>query len=160
MQNFSREEINYNNFVVVARRVDWFAARFAKHWSCDSSSKLPNWIESLLTWLICWTSCQAVQPHLRKCFDAIALLDFVKMQIGGDGKTTTPSSGEIIVTNDINAMVSPEGESVCLGKGLKGELVEGSSVCVDFKRFRERMFANKMRSILVDSALSFDAWID
>uniref|UniRef100_F7E4I9 Dynein axonemal heavy chain 6 n=1 Tax=Ornithorhynchus anatinus TaxID=9258 RepID=F7E4I9_ORNAN len=43
---------------------------------------------------------QAVQPHLRKCFDAIAKLEFV-------------------FTNDILAMLSPEGEKVSLGKGLK-----------------------------------------
>ncbi|EGD81584.1 dynein heavy chain 6 [Salpingoeca rosetta] len=47
---------------------------------------------------------QAVQPHLRKCFDAIQKLEF-----GEDGKTA----------NDIYAMISPEGERVALGKGLK-----------------------------------------
>uniref|UniRef100_A0A8C2B7Q0 Dynein, axonemal, heavy chain 6 n=1 Tax=Cyprinus carpio TaxID=7962 RepID=A0A8C2B7Q0_CYPCA len=43
---------------------------------------------------------QAVQPHLRKCFD------------GETGE-------KIQYTNDILAMVSPEGEKVALGKGLK-----------------------------------------
>uniref|UniRef100_A0A803SX01 Dynein axonemal heavy chain 6 n=1 Tax=Anolis carolinensis TaxID=28377 RepID=A0A803SX01_ANOCA len=43
---------------------------------------------------------QAVQPHLRKCFDSISKLEFV-------------------LTNDILAMLSPEGEKVNLGKGLK-----------------------------------------
>ncbi|KAM9330540.1 dynein axonemal heavy chain 6 [Gastrophryne carolinensis] len=54
---------------------------------------------------------QAVQPHLRKCFDAIAKLDFA----------TAPSDGdqEKVFTNDILAMLSPEGERVSLGKGLK-----------------------------------------
>jgi len=47
---------------------------------------------------------QAVQPHMRKCFDAIQKLEF-----GADGKTA----------NDILAMISPEGEKVSLGKGLK-----------------------------------------
>ncbi|CAN0509547.1 unnamed protein product, partial [Ectocarpus sp. 12 AP-2014] len=45
----------------------------------------------------------AVQPHLRKCFDAVHSLDF------GDG----PGS------NTINAMVSREGESLTLGPNLK-----------------------------------------
>ncbi|KAG8454285.1 hypothetical protein GDO86_000797 [Hymenochirus boettgeri] len=54
---------------------------------------------------------QAVQPHLRKCFDAIAKLEFA----------ISPGEGEqeVIFTNDILAMLSPEGESVNLGKGLK-----------------------------------------
>ena len=47
---------------------------------------------------------QAVQPHMRKCFDAIQKLEF-----GAEGKTA----------NDILAMISPEGERVSLGKGLK-----------------------------------------
>uniref|UniRef100_A0A9J7X309 Dynein, axonemal, heavy chain 6 n=1 Tax=Cyprinus carpio carpio TaxID=630221 RepID=A0A9J7X309_CYPCA len=43
---------------------------------------------------------QAVQPHLRKCFDAISQLEFGLLTPG-------------------EAMVSPEGEKVALGKGLK-----------------------------------------
>eukprot|EP00049_Salpingoeca_infusionum_P016632 m.342064 g.342064 ORF g.342064 m.342064 type:complete len:4133 (+) comp16119_c0_seq2:317-12715(+) len=46
----------------------------------------------------------AVQPHMRKCFDAIQRLEF-----GPEGKTA----------NDIHAMIAPEGERVALGKGLK-----------------------------------------
>jgi dynein heavy chain len=45
---------------------------------------------------------RAVQPHLRKCFDCIQALTF-----GENGSI------------DILAMVSPEGESVSLGKNLK-----------------------------------------
>lgn len=50
---------------------------------------------------------QAVQPHLRKCFDAIARLEFA---------TAAPSDGdqEKVFTNDILAMLSPEGERVRL----------------------------------------------
>ncbi|KAJ8313399.1 hypothetical protein KUTeg_009027 [Tegillarca granosa] len=54
----------------------------------------------------------AVQPHLRKCFDAIAKLEF---------GIQTPANGEeeVQYSNDILAMLSPEGEKVGLGKGLK-----------------------------------------
>ena len=46
---------------------------------------------------------QAVQPHLRKCFDALVQLDF-----GSKPKSI-----------DIEAMISPEGERIELGKNLK-----------------------------------------
>ncbi|XP_058822007.1 dynein axonemal heavy chain 6 [Topomyia yanbarensis] len=52
----------------------------------------------------------AVQPHLRKCFDAISSIEF------GKKKTET---GESVMTNDIVAMVSPEGERLTFGIGLK-----------------------------------------
>uniref|UniRef100_A0A182QLA9 Dynein heavy chain 6, axonemal n=1 Tax=Anopheles farauti TaxID=69004 RepID=A0A182QLA9_9DIPT len=52
----------------------------------------------------------AVQPHLPKCFDAIAKIEF------GKKKTET---GETIATNDIIAMISPEGERLTFGVGLK-----------------------------------------
>ncbi|XP_043065698.2 dynein axonemal heavy chain 6 [Drosophila bipectinata] len=53
---------------------------------------------------------QAVQPHLRKCFDAIYRLEFGSKE-GGDGK--------MVATNDIIAFLSPEGEKLQFGKGLK-----------------------------------------
>ncbi|XP_062864847.1 dynein axonemal heavy chain 6 isoform X2 [Trichomycterus rosablanca] len=61
---------------------------------------------------------QAVQPHLRKCFDAISRLEFALLPL------TEPTEGaegeaEKKYTNDILAMISPEGEKVALGKGLK-----------------------------------------
>ncbi|CAB0031813.1 unnamed protein product [Trichogramma brassicae] len=51
----------------------------------------------------------AVQRHLQKCFDAIFRLDFAPVDDKG-GKA---------LSDDILAMVSPEGERVELGKGLK-----------------------------------------
>lgn len=54
---------------------------------------------------------QAVQPHLRKCFDAISKLEFGQKE-GAEG-------GGMVATNDIIAMISPEGEKLQLGKGLK-----------------------------------------
>lgn len=53
---------------------------------------------------------QSVQPHLRKCFDAIYRLEFGQKE-GGDGK--------MVPTNDILAFLSPEGEKLQFGKGLK-----------------------------------------
>ncbi|XP_060520964.1 dynein axonemal heavy chain 6 [Cylas formicarius] len=59
----------------------------------------------------------AVQPHLRKCFDAIASLEFGTKPL--DEGNEVRKSTTIILTTDIIAMISPEGERVQLGKGLK-----------------------------------------
>uniref|UniRef100_A0A8C5LU47 Dynein axonemal heavy chain 6 n=1 Tax=Leptobrachium leishanense TaxID=445787 RepID=A0A8C5LU47_9ANUR len=53
---------------------------------------------------------QAVQPHLRKCFDAVSKLEFALISAGEEQQ---------VFSNDILAMLSPEGERVGLGKGLK-----------------------------------------
>ena len=55
----------------------------------------------------------AVQPHMRKCFDAIQSLDF------GVAPGANPSDEGTKYTNDILAMISPERERVAFGKGLK-----------------------------------------
>lgn len=54
---------------------------------------------------------QAVQPHLRKCFDAITRLEFALLN-----DQSLPESGkeEPIYSKDILFMVSPEGEKVRL----------------------------------------------
>ncbi|CAM5115591.1 unnamed protein product [Eretmochelys imbricata] len=76
---------------------------------------------------------QAVQPHLRKCFDSIAKLEFAMM---------TPSEGEEkVFTNDILAMLSPEGERVGLGKGLKAR----GNVEDWLSKVEEAMFASLRR---------------
>ncbi|XP_026666919.1 dynein heavy chain 6, axonemal [Ceratina calcarata] len=54
----------------------------------------------------------AVQRHLQKCFDAIFRLEFAK-------KVSDTDEEVEILTTDIIAMISPEGEKVPLGKGLK-----------------------------------------
>ena len=54
----------------------------------------------------------AVQPHMRKCFDAIKTLEF------GDGGIDE-ETGKKKYTTDILAMNAPQGEVVTLGKGLK-----------------------------------------
>jgi len=65
---------------------------------------------------------QAVQPHLRKCFDAIALyvphitlvtnvIIYHRLEFG-----STEVNGEEVKTNDILAMLSPEKEKVPLQK--------------------------------------------
>jgi dynein heavy chain len=56
-----------------------------------------------------------VQKHLRKCFDAIYRLEFATIEKENDLKKVK----EIILTTDIIAMISPEGEKVPLEKGLK-----------------------------------------
>ncbi|CAD5112359.1 DgyrCDS1592 [Dimorphilus gyrociliatus] len=71
----------------------------------------------------------AVQPHLRKCFDAIAKLEFgvvekktERSSEGGDidGPVPPPAGDdEVTYTNDIHAMISPEGERVSLGPGQR-----------------------------------------
>lgn len=57
----------------------------------------------------------AVQPHLRKCFDAINKLEFA----GGTAQPGQDEAAAATISNDILAMLSPEGERVSLGRSLK-----------------------------------------
>ncbi|XP_056265579.1 dynein axonemal heavy chain 6 [Pseudoliparis swirei] len=67
---------------------------------------------------------QAVQPHLRKCFDAIIRLEFASLPESSGTRTgAEPDVGdqEAVCSKDILNMVSPEGEKVRLTKGLKAQ---------------------------------------
>ncbi|XP_043248669.1 dynein axonemal heavy chain 6 [Colletes gigas] len=55
----------------------------------------------------------AVQRHLQKCFDAIYRLEFEAKE------SNIGEVEEMVLTTNIVAMISPEGERVPLGKGLR-----------------------------------------
>uniref|UniRef100_A0A336LHG4 CSON012522 protein n=1 Tax=Culicoides sonorensis TaxID=179676 RepID=A0A336LHG4_CULSO len=89
----------------------------------------------------------AIQPHLRKCFDAISQLKF---------KTIRNEEGEEVKTNNISAMVSPEGEIVTLmGLKARGAIEDWLSkvekeMFASLKRFMKlahRSYPTKDRSI-------------
>ncbi|XP_047524724.1 dynein axonemal heavy chain 6 [Pieris napi] len=109
----------------------------------------------------------AVQPHLRKCFDAIAKLEFgvklpeSEMEVTEDGtlveKEMSFATRDALqarlaktakaedLTTDIIAMLSPEGERINLGKGLKAR----GNVEDWLGKVEEAMFASVKRCMKV-----------
>uniref|UniRef100_A0A1I8P355 AAA+ ATPase domain-containing protein n=1 Tax=Stomoxys calcitrans TaxID=35570 RepID=A0A1I8P355_STOCA len=77
---------------------------------------------------------QTVQPHLRKCFDAIYRLEFGQQDDG---------SGKMIATNDILAFISPEGEKLLFQKGLRAR----GAVEEWLSKVEEGMFAAVKRAM-------------
>ncbi|XP_056443291.1 dynein axonemal heavy chain 6 [Gadus chalcogrammus] len=103
---------------------------------------------------------QAVQPHLRKCFDAITRLEFAPAAPDGapPAEQTEPGAGggepgagggdpgpggeqEKAFSNDVLAMVSPEGEKVGLSRGLKARGNVEDWLC----KVEEAMFSSLRR---------------
>ncbi|KAK3932091.1 Dynein heavy chain 6, axonemal [Frankliniella fusca] len=97
----------------------------------------------------------AVQPHLRKCFDAISRLEFGKGGVPGmvDSEDTDKLSSDIV------AMISPEGERVVLSKGLKAR----GNVEDWLTKVEESMFTS-LRRIMKAALASYsnfpmDVWV-
>lgn len=96
----------------------------------------------------------AVQKHLRKCFDAIKELEFA----GGPPSSTAPAKeinpDETIgntISNDILAMISPEGERVSLGRGLRAR----GNVEEWLGKVEEAMFSN-LKKIMKQSLSDYE----
>ncbi|XP_067440238.1 dynein axonemal heavy chain 6 [Thunnus thynnus] len=87
---------------------------------------------------------QAVQPHLRKCFDAITHLEFAllpEQSSGAAGTALDAGEQETVYSKDILSMVSPEGEKVGLTKGLKAQGNVEDWLC----KVEEAMFSSLRR---------------
>ncbi|XP_047126546.1 dynein axonemal heavy chain 6 isoform X3 [Hydra vulgaris] len=94
----------------------------------------------------------AVQPHLQKCFDAISKLEFGTSVQQSSGTPERPSSGSSNTkSNDILAMISPEGETVSLTKGLKAR-----GNVEDWLGKVEEAMVNSLRKLTKSSILDYE----
>ena len=95
----------------------------------------------------------AVQPHLRKCFDAITKLEFgTKSAAENEEEQNVPrKSTATVLTTDIMAMISPEGERVELTKGLKAR----GNVEIWLGKVEEAMFSS-LRRIMKKSVSNYE----
>lgn len=82
----------------------------------------------------------AVQPHLRKCFDAINKLEFAQ---SAPPAGANPEETIGTISNDILAMLSPEGERVSLGRGLRAR----GNVEEWLGKVEEAMFSNLKKTM-------------
>uniref|UniRef100_A0A8C4HR50 Dynein, axonemal, heavy chain 6 n=2 Tax=Dicentrarchus labrax TaxID=13489 RepID=A0A8C4HR50_DICLA len=105
---------------------------------------------------------QAVQPHLRKCFDAITRLEFALLPertSGATGMELEPGEQEVVYSKDILSMVSPEGEKVSLTKGLKAQGNVEDWLC----KVEEAMFSSLRRlskaAIADYQVMSREEWV-
>ncbi len=91
----------------------------------------------------------AVQPHLRKCFDAINKLEFASSPAAQGNANPEETIGTI--SNDILAMISPEGERVSLGRGLRAR----GNVEEWLGKVEEAMFSN-LKKIMKQSISDYE----
>jgi len=92
----------------------------------------------------------AVRPHLRKCFDCMSSVEFVK----GDGK----SDGMELDTIYITKMESPEGEQVALTVFVStGGNVEGWMGALE-ETMRRSLFDNMQQCLQAYTEESREAW--